>query len=91
MGQIGNTMEQEKRINGADLSGQVLVSNIDKKQRVRWYKAHFICYEIFFKNKISIFKICYYICICCIVSLAWRHPCPNHNCVHPELLAPFPK
>jgi hypothetical protein len=22
MGQIGNTMEQEKRINGADLSGQ---------------------------------------------------------------------
>jgi hypothetical protein len=31
MGQIGNTMEQEKRINGADLSGQFLVSNIDKK------------------------------------------------------------
>ena len=51
MGQIGNTMEQEKRINGADLSGQFLVSNIDKKQRTRWYKAHFICYEILFKIK----------------------------------------
>ena len=74
MGRIGNTLEQEKRINGANLPGQFLVSNIDKKQRTRLYKAHFICYEILFQNKYPYSKyVRYYICICCIFSLAKRH------------------
>jgi hypothetical protein len=34
IGRIGNTMEQKKRINGADLPGQFLVSNIDKDKVV---------------------------------------------------------
>ena len=51
MGQIGNTMEQEKRINGADLSGQFLVSNIDKKQRTRWYRPILFATKICSKIK----------------------------------------